>query len=264
MRVKKTNLSDLQKLYTHPSAQLFRSIELKTIWQKLRDTKFQQPSLDLGSGDGAIARLLFDEQFTYGVDNGEANDYQISIKNKVYKRVLLESAESMSLPNNSLRFIFSNSVIEHIPNNEGVLAEVSRVLKRGGDFVFTAPSHLFRTYLYGVEKCNEYHMPWLGNAYSNKRNQLLNHYHLYSHDQWRNKLARHNMKMTQHAYYIPKEALMLWDKMAIEIVMRKSLGDKRAEKRVFVKNEEMITKYHSQSVALPTSGASVLICAIKL
>ena len=82
MKVKNTTFNQLSKIFSHPSSALFRAIELKAIYEQVGRNVFHQPSLDLGCGDGAITKLLFDQQFTYGVDNGEADDVTIAIKNK--------------------------------------------------------------------------------------------------------------------------------------------------------------------------------------
>lgn len=264
MKVKNTTLAQLKKLYSHPSAYLFRSIELKTVYQKTKGIQFKQPSLDLGSGDGKIAKLLFDGQFTYGVDNGEANDYQESIKNKIYKKVLLESAEDMSLPDNSVNFVFSNSVLEHIPNNEAVLSEVSRILKKGGRFVFTSPSNYFREYLFGSHVLTKFGLTDLGRKYSKSRNDRLNHYHLYSHTEWAKKLRAHRMKLVDYGYYIPREALLLWDRMALEIVINRAFFRKNIESSLSHRYDPAIKRFYNASVPTQTPGASVFIHAVRM
>lgn len=263
MKVKQTTLEQLKKNYSHPSACLFRAIELKTIYQKIKNINFKQPSLDLGSGDGKIAKLLFSGRFTYGVDNGEANDYQESIKNKIYKKVLLESAEKMSLPDESVNFVFSNSVIEHIPDNNAVLSETSRILKKGGHFVFTAPSNYFKEYLFITHICNKLGLGFLGKLYSKKRNKLLNHYHLYSRIEWTKKLKKNKMKVIDYGYYISKEALLLWDKMAILIVLNRLVG-RSIESKLNKKYRSQISKFYNESMPRPQSGASFFIHAIKI
>lgn len=221
MKIKETNPDQFSKIYNHPSAVLFRSLELRTIYENTKDLNFSQPSLDLGCGDGKIASLLFDEHFTYGVDNGEANDVQEAIDNKIYGKVFLESAEKMSLPNESVNFVFSNCVIEHIPNNEAVLSEVSRILKPGGAFVFTVPSHNFPSYLYLTNKFASWGFGFLSRFYKYRRNKMLNQFHCYSVLDWKNKLAKHGFKIVKHKYYASEDTLMFWDKMALEVFFKR-------------------------------------------
>jgi len=52
-----------------------------------------------------------------------------------------ENIESLSFSNNSLDFIISNDVFEHVPNYAQALAECARVLKTGGMMLATIPFH---------------------------------------------------------------------------------------------------------------------------
>ncbi len=263
MKVKETSLKQLLGIYSHPSAALFRAIELKAVYECLKYRELPQPSLDLGCGDGKITQLLFDGQFTYGVDNGEANDVEVAIKNKVYKKVLIESAEKMSLPDDSVNFVFSNSVIEHIPGNENVLSEVSRILKKEGIFIFTSPSNRFRDYLYLSNILKKLGLGILGDWYIQKRNKLLNHYHIYSHSTWRTKLEKHGLRLVRHAYYIPQDTLQLWDKMAIQVVIGK-LFNPNVEQDITNKYRKEIERHYKHGTSDPTKGASLFIFARKI
>lgn len=262
MKVNNTTFNQLSKIFSHPSSALFRAIELKAIYEQVGHIVFHQPSLDLGCGDGAITQLLFDQQFTYGVDNGEADDVDIAIKNNVYKNVLIESAEKMSLPDNSVNFVFSNSVIEHIPDNESVLSEVSRILIKGGDFVFTSPSNLFREYLYIPFLLNKWGLGLLGKYYKKKRNAMLNHYHILSHTTWIKRLNKYGLKVIKYAYYIPEETLHLWDKMAFQIFFSRFFK-KDIENNMARKYRPLMESYYSNGTDDKTKGASLLIYAKK-
>ena len=250
-------------MYDHPSAALFRAIELKAVYEQAFRMTFRQPSLDIGCGDGKITQMLFDDQFTYGVDNGEADDVDIAIKNNVYKKVLIESAEKMSLSDGSVSFVFSNSVIEHIPDNGAVLSEISRVLEGGGDFVFTSPSHLFSEYLYIPRVLRRLGLGFLASFYIKKRNQMLNHYHILSHETWTKRLMEHHLKVVKHAYYIPDEALCLWDIMAVQIFMAKLFG-MNIENILAKKYALRVQNHYRYGTDDPSKGASVYIHAVKV
>lgn len=261
MKTKLVGLSDFVG-HSHPSSKLFRAIELKIIHQNCKNVKLSHPSVDIGCGDGYISSILFDQKFTYGVDNGEAHDVHIAIKKKRYKKILIESAEKMSLKNNSVNFVFSNSVIEHIPHNYAVLSEVSRILKKGGIFIFTSPSHLFLKYLYISNLLFKYKFPFLGNWYAKKRNQMLNHYHLYSHNEWRKKLSVHQLKIIKYQYYISKECLMFWDKLALNVKIQK-IFDKNSENNLYKKHKFRIKEFYNNDQIQNDSGASLFIYAKK-
>lgn len=215
MRTRKVDIEKLFEVYDHPAAVLFRAIELNAIYEMTKDIDFKEPSLDIGCGDGVISELLFDSKFTYGVDNGEAHDVEEAVKYNRYGKVLLESAEKMSLPNECLNFAFSNSVIEHIPDNDAVLSEVSRTLKPGGYFLFTSPSRLFGKYLYFTNLFNKIGLRFLADMYENSRNKMLNHYHILDHKIYTEKLARHGIELTNYSYCISRPTMELWDKIAL-------------------------------------------------
>ena len=262
MKTKLVTLKDF-KGHPHPASKLFRVLELQTVYKQTRGITFKQPSMDLGWGDGYLSSILFDGKFTYNVDNGEANDLHIAKRHHRYKKILLESAENMSLKDNSLNFVFSNSVIEHIPNNEALLKEVSRVLKKGGNFIFTSPSHNFKEYLYLSDILKGTVLEPFGNWYKNKRNSLLNHYHTYSHSSWTRKLKRHGLIVKKYDYYISKENCMFWDRLALKVKIFK-LFDKKAEDRVYKKYKTEIEKAIKCDDVTNNQGASLFIWATKI
>lgn len=263
MKTLASNLEQFLATYSHPSIALFRAIELKTIHETCKNKIFLQPSLDLGCGDGKIAKMLFDDQFTYGIDNGEAKDVKEAVKDKIYGKVLLESAEKMSLLDNSVNFVFSNCVIEHIPGIENVLSEVSRILKSCGFFVFTTPSDKFSDYLYISNKLSSVGLGFLEKKYIKKRNAMLNHYNMHSREGWQEKLKEYRMEVVDHAYYISKDALMLWDKMALEIFLKNKLL-KNQKMRVSMKYREAIKKAYESPNKQGEDGGAILIVARKI
>jgi len=211
MKTRKVDLEKLFKIYDHPAAVLFRAIELNAIYKLTKDIEFSNASLDLGCGDGVISELLFDKRFMYGVDNGEANDVDIAIQNNRYQKTLLESAEKMSLKDNSVDFVFSNSVIEHIPNNEAVLSEISRILKPNGYLLFSSPTKMFGKFLFVTNLLNKLGLHFLANLYERKRNKMLNHYHILDYETYKKRLEKHGLKIERYTYCVSKETLKLWD-----------------------------------------------------
>ncbi|CAN5191907.1 class I SAM-dependent methyltransferase [soil metagenome] len=262
MKTKLLTPADLTE-YKHPAIILFRSLELKCTYENTKNLNFKQPSMDLGSGDGYLASILFDEKFTYGIDNGEANDYQTAIDKKRYGKVLVESAEKMSLKNDSLNFIFCNSVIEHIPGNEAVLSEVSRTLKKGGAFVFTSPSDKFKEFLYVSNLLQRFSLEFMASRYKNYRQTMLNHYHTLSHEEWTKRLKKHNLKIINYDYYISKETCMLWDQIALQVRIQK-LFDPQAEKELYKEYKKQINEIYVNDRVEGSNGASLFIHAVKI
>ncbi len=261
MNTKYVSLKDF-KGHHHPASKLFRTIELQNVYKNTKGIVFKKPSMDLGGGDGYLSSILFNSNFTFNVDNGEAKDLHIAKRTKRYKKILVESAEEMSLKDSSLNFIFSNSVIEHIPDNEAVLSEVSRTLKKRGAFVFTSPSHNFKNFLWLSNFLNGLGLQVLGNLYLENRNKMLNHYHTYSHASWTKRLKKYGMVVKKYDYYISKETCMLWDKIAWEVRLR-AFFDKNAQNHVYAKYKKRIETAIAKDQVKGTDGASLFIYAVK-
>ena len=67
----------------------------------------------------------------------------------IYDVLLRADGGNVDAQDESFDFVFSNSVLEHVDELEPLLAEVGRVLRRGGRFVFTVPSVRFHENLGG-------------------------------------------------------------------------------------------------------------------
>ena len=263
MKIQAVTLNQIKQRYTHPSIYFFRAVELRVLYEVCKDFLFHNPALDLGCGDGFIASALFDERFDFGLDNGEARDVEVAIHAKRYGKVLIESAEKISLPDANLEFMFSNCVLEHIPPIDPVLSEVSRVLKKEGKFLFTVPSPNYGDYLYLTNILKSVGMRFLSQTYANKRNELLNHYHCYDHEAWGVRLERYGMKIVSYRYYLSKQALMLWDKMALQCFSGRSIGC-NFEKIVGQRYASLIERLVSSDSVSDDKGACVLIYAEKM
>lgn len=116
---------------------IWRSPEIAS----LSNIILKRPILDLGCGDGRFTKIMFKDKLDYGLDLSE-KDIELAKKVNSHFQYLVGDAHKIGLPNKSIQTVFSNSVVEHITNLEGVLKEISRVLKSNGNFIFTthAPS----------------------------------------------------------------------------------------------------------------------------
>ena len=262
LKVKMVDTEELFKVYDHPSAVLFRALELKMMYESVKEYEFLGPSLDVGCGDGLISSMCFAGKFTYWVDNGEAKDVEEAIKNCRYEKIFLEGAEQMSLKDESVNFVFSNSVIEHIPDNDATLSEIYRVLKPGGYFLFTSPSAYFSEYLYVSQLLAQVKMNFLIPLYVKYRNKMLNHYHLYDHKSYAKKLEARGFKLVSYSYTITKEALNLWDKMGVLSFARRFF-DHNANSKITSHYKQEINGLVSKGKNSKVRGADLLILCTK-
>lgn len=234
-----------------PANHLFRGIEVKFLKQKV--TKYlNQPGkiLDLGCGDGSIAKQVFNRQVDYGLDI-DKRALQLAEEKDIYKKLLFAKAEDTPLKDNSIDLVFSNCTLEHIKNLEAVLAEVSRILKPSGVFAFTVPSKYYTEY----NICTKIGFKPLTKFYGWLRNKKLTHFHLYSLKNWQKLLSDYDFKIFDQYYYHNLKAIAFWDVLfwLNPLFRLTGLHPKSIQKQI----EKFITK------AIPSQkqGASLFIAA---
>ncbi len=114
---------------------LVRSVEAE-FFQEL---DLPSPQLDIGCGDGHFASLTFDQAVDVGVDPWGGPIREASRRN-CYRWLVQADAGRLPFPDGYFASAFSNSVLEHIPHVQTVLAETARVLKPGAPLVFSVPN----------------------------------------------------------------------------------------------------------------------------
>ncbi len=120
------------------------SIQSNNIDEMVRQhTEKDSVIIDLGSGSGALARILLEAGYNNLhlvdianklADFGDLNEYHF------YQRDL--NFDSLPFADSFADFIVLNSVIEHLENPYLVVREAARVLKLGGKLLVTIP-HIY-------------------------------------------------------------------------------------------------------------------------
>jgi len=168
--------------------------------------------LDVGCGDGRLTRIV-DRAWTgqrtwVGVDP-DALEVEAARRRGFYEQLFATSAESLPLGGSTFDGAFSNSVLEHIPNVEPVLAEVSRLLRVGGRFVFTVPSPGLHEALAG---------PWLPTVsrelYLDMIDKRLAHYYYFDEQQWTTVLRRVGLTPTMARPYLQVAQVRTWENLS--------------------------------------------------
>jgi ubiquinone/menaquinone biosynthesis C-methylase UbiE len=149
---------------TKPSQSLPTSDQRDLFWLHLRDlpyfrcinrtieaTYFQDlslpaPTLDVGCGDGHFASVTFPRQIEVGLDPW-GGPIQEAKTRRGYRSLVQADGGKMPLPDGYFASAFSNSVLEHIPHIDQVLAETARVLKPGAPFLISVPNQAYLTEL---------------------------------------------------------------------------------------------------------------------
>lgn len=169
----------------------------------LDKVKFGSPILDVGCGDGLVAKIIQskrNQRFDWGIDLS-AQEIEFAKKSGSYKKCKVANVYNLPFKDGSFSTVFSNSVIEHIPNLDLALSEMSRVLKKGGQFVITVPTPYLTSYLIGVIFFKKIGMKSLADLYGKFFNWMFKHHNLFNEKQWGKILSRHNLKLINHTYY---------------------------------------------------------------
>jgi SAM-dependent methyltransferase len=191
-----------------PATNLWRAIEIGV----LQPAHFPEGrGLDLGCGDGRLARIVFDRvgsRRLVGLDP-DPLETSAAVASGVYERVHTAPGDHIPEPDAAFQFVFSNSVLEHIPSLEPVLGEVARVLAPGGRFVFTVPADGFHAALSG---------PWWPGVsrqrYLDTIDRRCAHVRYWSAAEWRQALGAHGMNVVHTQEYLAGSQLRRWENLS--------------------------------------------------
>ena len=181
---------------------LLRSVEAR--FYQIQD--LPQPILDVGCGDGHFAQVTFDEKITAGVDPW-CNPLRKAQAGDTYQMALQALGDRLPFPDHSFASAFSNSVLEHIPDVQPVLDEVSRVLRPGAPFVITVPSQYFTEFLGGAGFLERLGLDGMAGQYRSLFNRISRHAHTGAPEVWADRLATAGFAVERWQYYFSQEAL---------------------------------------------------------
>ncbi len=115
-----------------------RRIFFDLMRHQLADTNDLQ-ILEIGCGAGGMLGPLSEFGTVTGLDI--AHDYMEFCKSRGFDRVITGSGYALPFADNSFDMIALFDTIEHIPDDQKVLEEVSRVLKPGGRVFISVPAY---------------------------------------------------------------------------------------------------------------------------
>lgn len=191
---------------------LIRANEIRA----LDKIEFRHPILDVGCGDGFVAKVILSSRkgkFDVGIDLSE-DEIKFAKKSCSYKKTVVGSVYTMPFKDGSFETVFSNSVIEHIEDLDRALSEMSRVLKKGGQFIITVPTPYLTKYLWGYNFFSAFNLLKLAKLYGKFFNFLFKHYNLYTHQQWKKLLNKYSLRLVDHKYYHTKDMIQIHELLA--------------------------------------------------
>ncbi len=185
---------------------VWRAIEAK--W--LATVEMPHPLMDLGCGFGEFTGVFFEEPVDVGIDI-RINDLRKASQRGVYGSVVRADARCMPFAEESFASVMSLSTLEHIPRTEEAVAEAFRVLRKGGAFVFTAPTDKLSEMFFFTRALKRVGLAPLGRAYAHLLNKAVYHHSLLSEDQWLGLLERVGFVVERHELIIGRRALRAFD-----------------------------------------------------
>ncbi len=183
-----------------PSEAFWRSFELGAV----RRHQFRRPILELGCGNGRFTELA-------GLEIDDAIDLNPRAVERarrldhVYGRVRHADIRELGT-DGSARFacVFSNSVLEHVPDLDSVLAACHQVLESGGELVITVPLAEMNRHLL-------LNRPW----YARWRSRQLEHRNLWSVPEWTSALRQAGFGEVSSYPYFDGSACRSWDRLDV-------------------------------------------------
>jgi SAM-dependent methyltransferase len=194
---------------------LLRAVEAR-FYQDLLPLK--EPVLDVGCGDGHFASVAFPRPLTSGVDPA-AGSLREARQRSAYHSLIQARGDALPYADGTFSTIVSNSVLEHIPDLDPVLAEIARLLKKpqlangsaAGRFVFCVPGDHFTRLLFFVRLFRALRLERLARAYEHYFNRISRHHHCDPPEVWQDRLAAAGLDVVDHFPYFSARATAALD-----------------------------------------------------
>jgi ubiquinone/menaquinone biosynthesis C-methylase UbiE len=181
--------------------------------ERFAKEKLKGPVLDLGCGDGYFAQVVFGHlDVGIDLDRGEVGR---AVKRGTYDKALVVSATKMPFKNNTFNTVISNCVMEHIPDIDGVLSEVYRVLKPGGRLITSVPSEYWDRDSFYQKIFDAVGFNQASQWYNRVLNKISKHYHVNDFATWNERFNKAGLKLQKSEFIVPLAAYHTFERWLI-------------------------------------------------
>ena len=212
---------DFFKIYVveNPAAHsLWRSFEC----ERFAREKLSHPILDVGCGDGFFTQTVFKGKMDWGIDP-DPREVGRARRRGNYRQVWQASVNQIPLGKASVQTVISNCVLEHVPDLDGALAEIARVLRPGGRLLMTVPSEYYNRYSFYQRLFKAVGMNQAAQWYNRSLNHVFKHYHILGRSAWEKKFKAHGLKLEAADYIMSRESFGLYDRLLVLAIAGKFL-----------------------------------------
>jgi SAM-dependent methyltransferase len=165
------------------------------------------PFLDLGCGDGHFSQVALGSADA-GIDL-ELASLARARRRDVYRLLASSSAARIPFRDASFATALANCALEHMPELDRVFAEVTRVLRPGGRFVFSVPNDRHNENLLVARVLDGCGLSGLASRYRSWFKRMQVHHHMYSEEEWRRRCEAFGLRVISCRPYLSPRATIL-------------------------------------------------------
>ena len=176
----------------------------------VRGHTLDEPILDIGCGDGVFAELAFPGKQIWGID---VNPTEIgrAQATAAYSTLVCGSITEASLPPGFFRGAIANCSLEHVPDLDRALSNISGALVPGAQFILIVPTPNWTSLLAIPEMLNAAGLTSLAAAYGAALDDVFHHHHLYDEQGWTERLERAGFAVRDTAVIASRRSSWMFD-----------------------------------------------------
>jgi SAM-dependent methyltransferase len=177
--------------------------------------------LDLGCGDGTFAEMLRELLGFKGRLIGVDRDGRRLLRAArwappLYSAIIRLDASHLPFERETFDGVFSNGVLYRLrPSPEQALREVSRVLKTGGEFICTVPTHLADQHYWLAELLAKIGLFRLANWHRQRMNRRMGTVSALAPETWCRLLEASGLSVQRVIHYISAPVSRRWSLLAM-------------------------------------------------